>query len=244
MSFTLTFDLGNTNQSFALFDSKGECVESNKIINLREILNKYQLEKNELKSIISSVKDSAIKDLNLLEFKPLYARSFFQKFQYLEMPVSYSETLGDDRLFSSYFLYKKYSEKTILIDTGTFTTVDIISNKGLEGGYILPGLALLRQSYESGENLIPHIPKVTDLTSPNEETPKDSLSAITKGLLLSYLSPLTEIISKEKPIHLVLTGGNSKILYEVLDKKLCGASIHLENNLLHRSLCFIANNKD
>lgn len=74
------------------------------------------------------------------------------------MPVNYQNTLGNDRLVTSHLVFDLIKndlspDKAILIDAGTFVTIDFISNKGFEGGYILPGPETLLKSYLRGEQL-------------------------------------------------------------------------------------------
>lgn len=80
-------------------------------------------------------------------------RSFF------EMPVHYALTLGEDRLALAYAAYWRLhpsSELTwaITLDAGTMLTIDLIQREhGFQGGYILPGQHLYRQSLQQGNQL-------------------------------------------------------------------------------------------
>lgn len=244
MNHLLTLDLGNTNQTFALFSSNGDFEIKGQIQELTKVRKQYNLNPKNTQIILSSVKDSAIKDLELSKFTFIHARDYFKENLYLDMPVKYSQTLGDDRLFSSYFLYKQRNEKQLLIDSGTFTTIDLIEKSGHSGGYILPGVELLKTSYNRGENLVSFLPeKAHELTIQNS-LPNDSTAAIEQGLLLTFLCPIVDIIQSNSPESITLTGGNCEFLEKLLKTRLRSESIHLENNLLHRSLHFISKNKE
>src|SRR5690606_20309628 len=62
----------------------------------------------------------------------------------LDMPIHYTESLGEDRLIAAFNTFKNHSqEKILVIDSGSFTTVDLVTKNGFMGGYILPGKKLL-----------------------------------------------------------------------------------------------------
>ena len=54
------------------------------------------------------------------------------------MPVHYQKSLGEDRLALAYYAYKTLQSPTMIIDGGTFLTIDFVNSDGFLGGYIAP----------------------------------------------------------------------------------------------------------
>lgn len=231
--FILTINIGNTNQSFSLFDSNN-CISSNQEIHhLESFITRTNLSAENTLCLVSSVKDSQIPKL---PFKAQMIRDFFSDKTFIDMPVDYSSTLGDDRLVVSFHLFHKSQTPKIIIDSGSFTTIDIIDSSGFMGGYILPGLKLIESSYQSGEKLIEHAKKMTNTEVLN--LPHNTQEAIQAGIKLTYLAPIEAIIVQYPKHEIYLTGGNAKLLESRFSSR--NASIHTDENLVHTALYFIA----
>jgi type III pantothenate kinase len=231
-NYILTIDQGNTNTKLALFkrdadlDSTAESIFSFK--QLEQIIEAYQLSDSNTVAILSSVKP----DLVETPFKTISIQDYFKEQTFLDMPVSYTETLGIDRLALAYPLYKK-NLNSICIDSGTFTTIDFISTEGFCGGYILPGLALIQNAYSEGSQLQkPNTNKPT--ISETNSIPHSTIEAIEQGSLISFMAPIRDVIFKDTQAEVITTGGNAKIISN-LDRK-----VTYRENLIHESLFFIA----
>ena len=85
----ITVDIGNTHQTFL--------GESGKVSPLSE----FDLYSPKNSIWVSSVNDQL---LDLLPSKKQMIRDYFQKGYLNDMPINYSQTIGDDRLASAYFL--------------------------------------------------------------------------------------------------------------------------------------------
>ena len=157
IKFTLTIDGGNTLTKYALFDTNKDLIERVDG-DLSNLIKKYDLSPSN--TICASVNVARTRK-ELLEFKAHDVSNYFKDSYFLDMPVHYSETLGMDRLILAYYFYS--NEKNVaLVDSGTFTTVDLVGPSGFEGGFILPGLGLLLDTYSFGFNLKKYRPKNTD----------------------------------------------------------------------------------
>lgn len=222
----ITVDIGNTKTKFCLRTSLKDIFFNQEDLN--QILKNYSLNSNNTKALIASVKDPySIKDIESINLKDFYKNKSF-----LNMPVNYNETIGIDRLACSFVPYSQ-NKCSIVIDSGTFTTIDIVNKKGFSGGYILVGLEHLKNAYSTGVNLKEFNPQITnDLSLAN--TSKD---AINKGLTLSYLSSLEKIICDYKDYEIVITGGNGEILRSLLCDQ--GYSVTLNENLIHEAMQLI-----
>ena len=229
--FTLTIDGGNTLTKYALFDTNKDLIERVDG-DLSNLIKKYDLSPSN--TICASVNVARTRK-ELLEFKAHDVSNYFKDSYFLDMPVHYSETLGMDRLILAYYFYS--NEKNVaLVDSGTFTTVDLVGPSGFEGGFILPGLGLLLDTYSFGFNLKKYRPKNTDLTV--RDMPKDSQSAMSSGLMISFIEPIRAILVKLSFDELYFTGGNGEKLFLELKKQSfqqC-ASILFNSDLIHRAL--------
>ena len=146
----ITIDIGNTNVVFA-------CFKDEKIFNLkREKIKNFSIEKAKInffntfdkkkvkKIIIASVVPSL--DKEIFEF---CKKQITQKTKLLTindvlavMPSKYKEhsNLGIDRILNSFAAFHKYKTSLIVVDIGTATTFDIVSNNGTYlGGMITFG---------------------------------------------------------------------------------------------------------
>lgn len=162
-------------------------------------------------------------------------RDYFKKKQFLDMKVNYSETLGDDRLFQSFLVYKELQgiERSMIIDMGTFLNIEFISDHGLLGGYILPGPKLLRKTYQHGKQL--NLPFLKDFSLSISSLPHSTEEAISQGLELMYTSALKQLIDTFEPIEIQLTGGSSSLILPFLSK-LFDIKINHRPHLIHESL--------
>lgn len=209
----ITCDLGNTRSSFALW-SKGE------IIKMTE--NFSEVESNASHIIISSVTDNKLKT----SLKKTLIRDYRTSDAFLDMPIHYSETLGEDRYVQAYPFFKR-GEKITLIDAGTFITVDYIDEKGMHGGAILPGLGVIKKSYTHAKKLfepqrITH--KKSFFTHSTEE-------AIELGAAKAFSAPVMELIQNSERV--IITGGDGITLSELIGQK------EVVPHLIHQSLYFI-----
>lgn len=223
-----TIDGGNTNLSVGIHSDDDKLI----VLSFEEFLKEYENQSLlvELPVIYSSVKNYP--EINQTLFPNLKAVPEFNGKEYLGMPVHYSKTIGIDRLIGSLYCFReilnKDQDKLALIDAGTFITVDFISAKGLEGGFIFPGLELLRNTYSAGEQL--HIPerkpsaKALEIPHSTEEAIHAAYSALVQAIV--------DCVGKKK---VVLTGGNSKDLEHLFE------DVHVDKNLMHNALRCVLN---
>jgi len=214
----ITIDNGNTNPNVGIFVND----ELSSVIPL----SSYQ-KKNDDIIIISSVgKNIAISPtINLKQFRSEHA--------FFDMPVNYAETLGDDRLFQSYYLYQVIgpNDRILLLDAGTFFTADLVTSVGFMGGYIFPGSRTFLKSYAQAE-LLPHL-QTLSLT---ESLPHSTEEAISMAHELYWESILENLVKKISPSRIVLTGGDGQMLEKKYKKLNLGFPIEFDPHLLHKSM--------
>ena len=158
------------------------------------------------------------------------------KTHFFDMKVHYSETLGDDRLIASYGVFKKIkkNEKILLIDAGTFITIDLITDDGFQGGYIFPGLTRFLKIYAESAQL----PLLSQdmLFKGNNEIPHTTEEAILKATELYLKTCVEAVINNTTPDKIILTGGSANEI-----KNLVSLKVHFEmdRHLIHSALSLI-----
>ncbi len=71
----------------------------------------------------------------------------------LQIEYSTKESLGTDRIAAAISVSSEYSDRTLIVDAGTFTTCDIVEKGIFYGGAIMPGLDGLVEISEKAEGL-------------------------------------------------------------------------------------------
>ena len=222
-------DMGNTQSKFACLDSK-----TKKIINLKNF-NTLNLEKNKkfLKFInrknidftfISSVVPKVFFKIKiLLSKKNIKCHEFLDKkfTNPISINIKKPKQVGSDRLANVLAAYKLYKTNCVVIDFGTATTFDILTNKGVyEGGLITPGIGISLSTLNSLTALLPLI----KLKKTKQIIGKDTVSAINSGVYWGYVSLINGILEKiisstKKKYKIILTGGLSYIFLNSLKYK-------------------------
>lgn len=237
MKALFTIDQGNSNPHIGVF-YQNQLAKIFPFENLDSQINHY----DQFDSIFSNVgkPDSHLTKLfpqgiNLSEYRG--AKNF------LDMPIHYSQSLGMDRIVTAYGIFSKLNknENKILIDSGTFTTVDIISESGFMGGYIFPGIDLLLTSFNKG-HLLPEI-TLFDLKKEYDfkTLPMDTKEAMIKAVKLLILSPLQSILKESEITNILITGGKAESLKSLFGKLNHNYNLLLEPHLIHHSLFTIFN---
>ncbi len=232
MNFILTVDAGNSKIKMALFNPSGDCLQVFDQAQLQQTMEKFTLTAKNTKAIVSNVSKEKVS----LPFETLEIKTLFKDSRFIDMPVHYNETLGLDRLAIAFYYFKTKKLPALLIDTGTFTTADTVNAMGFAGGYILAGLEIIEKSYLRGANL-PQAQGDFDLYL---KRPHSTMEAVSRGAILSYLTPIEKVISLENYEVIVITGGNAKPLFNYLPKS-SSSPLQVDENLIHKALFFIKN---
>ncbi len=204
MKTIYTIDNGNSNPHVGIF-KEGQL---EKVVPLKDC----QFNEADSEIIISSVgRDINLPEKNIIDIKDLRSEKFF-----LDMPVNYSLTLGMDRLACAYWVFKnhvKNQERVLLIDAGTFTTYDLISSKGHEGGFIFPGLQTFLKTYAAGANLPILDLKNIDLRD-EVKLPHLTEDAIGEATKVYFQMTFQSLLETFKPDLIITTGGEGKYFSE------------------------------
>jgi type III pantothenate kinase len=136
---------------------------------------------------------------------------------YPSMPVLVNNPneVGADRIVNAAGAYHRYKHSLIVIDFGTATTFDAISQKGeYLGGAISPGIGI------SSEALFAHaskLPRVELFRPPGRVIGKDTISSIQSGIIFGYAGLVDGIVqrmSQEMGSHpkVIATGGLAPLI--------------------------------
>jgi pantothenate kinase type III len=223
MENLLTIDSGNTNTTVGLY-SKGLL----EVRSLKEF--NPELNKNISTVLYSNVGEN-FKKWDGPKF--INIKNYLKENALLDMPVNYSETIGDDRLASSYWVFQNWIKskkvnRAMLVDAGTFTTIDLITQDGFEGGHIFPGTRTLMDSFKSGIKL----PKL-ELDKPVQDKliPKSTEDAMKASIQLAERGLYEKWWDLFHPEVIVLSGGLSSWHQNYFPRELV-----LKPNIVHLGL--------
>lgn len=119
------------------------------------------------------------------------------------------EQVGADRIVSALGAHKTYSGNLIVIDSGTATTFDIVSEDGaFEGGIIAPGINLSMRALHDAAAQLPRIA----IQKPEQVIGQDTVSAMQSGVFWGYIDLIDGLAKRVKaeygkPMQVVATGG-------------------------------------
>jgi len=222
----LTIDVGNTHQTVALHQNS-ELIEVRRLIDSGDWMH---FAEPALLSQVGPILPMPFQHVTRL-------KELRKDDKLIEMPIHYSQSLGDDRLALAYFAFQKLSEwkveSVVTVDAGTFTTVDLITLEGFQGGYIFPGPTTLERSYHHGSQLPQHVLPKKGGDSP----PRSSEEAIAFALELIMTEPLSSVLKKWCPQRIILCGGAKNHYLETLEKY---AKVEIVENAIHKALYLIA----
>lgn len=149
----------------------------------------------------------------------------------IELQVDAPDLVGVDRVLNALAARcEQPGVPAIVIDSGTATTIDVVSDAGVFlGGAILPGYELSAHALHDYTNKLPLIPLKDILGDTPEVIGKNTYAALRSGLIWGHVGAVNEIVqritnelqhdsAKEPAIY--LTGGAAPLLKDHLGKTL------------------------
>jgi type III pantothenate kinase len=232
----VVLDIGNSLLKAGLFKNNKLVKKYNFEVDYYKNI-KNLLETNDVScSIVSNVSNPNKKLINLLN-----SRTKLIKFNTdLNVPFinkyKTKKTLGDDRVaLITSALIQYPNENVLIIDLGSCITYDLIkSNKEYVGGAISPGLKMRYKSLNTFTSNLPLLePKdVNYLTGKNTE--ESIHSGVINGIIGELNNSISQYKSDNKEIKIILTGGDSKFLFNKIKN-----SIFATSNFLLLGLNFL-----
>ncbi len=132
------------------------------------------------------------------------------------MPILYDkpQEVGADRVVNAIAAYEKTKATTIVVDFGTATTFDYVSQKGeYVGGVIAPGLGIAAEAlFERAAKLYP-----VDFIKPKQVIGRNTVHAIQSGLYFGYVALVDGLVTRIEKEHrvkarIIATGGFAPLL--------------------------------
>jgi type III pantothenate kinase len=132
------------------------------------------------------------------------------------MPILYTNPaeVGADRIVNAVAAFHKYQTSLIVIDFGTATTFDVISDKGeYLGGAISPGIGIAAEALFDRASKLPRV----DLIHPPEKViGKDTVASMKSGIIYGYAEMVRRIKEEMKGSPTVIaTGGLAPLMQHV-----------------------------
>jgi len=122
--------------------------------------------------------------------------------------------LGIDRWLAMLAAFKRVGGACVVVDAGTAFTIDLLDAQGLHlGGYILPGLSLMRSSLESTTA----IRLTPGFIGKPETTGHSTDQAVSNGTLTALLALISQLMHSESieqlGTKLLFTGGDAELFH-------------------------------
>ena len=139
-----------------------------------------------------------------------------------DMPLLVDDphSVGADRIVNAVAAFHKYRSSLIVVDFGTATTVDSISESGAYlGGTISPGLKISSDALFQKTSLLPRMER---FALPDSVIAKNTISSINAGIIYGYAGLVDGIVrraKKEMGAHpkVIATGGLASLIAEVAE---------------------------
>lgn len=221
----LAIDVGNTNTKFAIYDGqvwRGQwraATYSSRTADeyapwLAQIMATSGLGLSDVSAcIISTVVPQALFNLRNLSRRYLNAEPMVVGEDGLnlgiEVRIDKPSEAGADRLVNAVGAFIEYGGPSIVIDSGTATTFDIVGADGaFEGGIILPGINLSLQALHDAAARLPRV----EIRDPGCVIGKDTVRAMQSGIYWGSIDMIEGLIRRAraeygKPMKAIATGG-------------------------------------
>ncbi len=225
----LAIDVGNTNTKFAVHDGqtwRGQWRASTDTTRtadeyapwLSQIMATASLGLSDVNAcIISTVVPQALFNLRNLarryvNTEPMVIGEDGLKLG-IEVRIDKPNEAGADRLVNAVGAFIEYGGPSIVIDSGTATTFDIVASDGaFEGGIILPGINLSLQALHDAAARLPRV----EIRDPGRVIGKDTVSAMQSGIYWGSIEMIEGLCRRIKaeygaPMKTIATGGVASI---------------------------------
>ncbi|MCB0192313.1 MAG: type III pantothenate kinase [Anaerolineae bacterium] len=230
-----TIDIGNTNITFGLYDRKqslryhwriktdhGRLADEYGII----ILGLLRHEKLDFQNVRGVAMASVVPPLTPV-FEEMIEKYIRQKPLVVGVGVKTGvqirydspRDVGADRIVDAAATYNMYGGPACIVDFGTATTFDAISEKGdYLGGAIAPGVGISAEALFSRTSKLPRV----DLVRPPRAIGSNTVHAIQSGMLYGYVGLVEGMVSRFKAelgdnMRVIGTGGLAQTIAQETD---------------------------
>ena len=235
VTMLLVIDIGNTNIVMGIYDgahllkdwrirSERNTTEDEFNLLVSNLFAASNINTNEIdKTIISCVVPQMVTILDSFCHKYLgHAPYWVDAKSAAGMPILYSNPaeVGADRIVNAVAAFHKYKVSLVVVDFGTATTFDAISEKGeYLGGAISPGIMI---SSEALFKKASKLPRVEIFKPPERVIGKDTASSMKSGIIYGYAGLVDGIVKRMKTEmgtnpKIIATGGLAEIMAEICE---------------------------
>ena len=240
----LAIDTGNTNTLFAIHDGQEWIVEWRIATDAKRTADEYAVWFHQLMLMkglnfnditdcaISTVVPQSLFNMRNLSRRHLNVDPIIIGEEGVEIGIGIRNVnpkeVGADRLVTALGATKRYKGNLIIIDSGTATTFDVVSEDGyFEGGVISPGINLSMRALHDAAAQLPRI----EIRRPENVIGTSTVSAMQSGVFWGYIGlidGLVERIIEEagRPFTVIGTGGIAS-LFEGASKTIEHYDSHL-----------------
>ena len=222
----LAIEQGNTNTLFAVHDGSSwiaqwrAATDSTRTADeyavwLVQLLSMSQLDIKALDAcIISSVVPQSVFNLRNLSRRYLHVEPLVigdNADLGIEVRITKPSEAGADRLVNAIGATIAYPGDLLIIDSGTATTFDVVSNPGgFEGGVIAPGINLSMQALHEAAAQLPRV--AIRKPTGNRVVGVDTVGAMQSGVYWGYIAMIEGLVARVKaewgkPLTVIGTGG-------------------------------------
>jgi type III pantothenate kinase len=223
----LAIDAGNTNIVFAVYDGETKRTQWRAVTQVSRTADEYAVWLSQLlaleglsfedldAAIIATVVPAVLFDLRDMCRKYVKVEPMRVGDPTLDLgtkpEVDRPETIGADRLCNTVAAHARYPGAVIVVDFGTATNFDIVSDKGAFcGSVIAPGANLSLEALHQAAALLPRVA----ITRAHKVIGRDTVTSMQSGVYWGYvglIGGLVERIRTEygQPMTVVATGGLS-----------------------------------
>ncbi len=231
----LVIDVGNTNITLGVY--KGESLKTTFRIMSKmprtsdeygvlicELLRSNKVDKNEIEgTIIASVVPNVMHALNgaivrYIGNTPLIVGPGVKTG--IKIVTENPREIGPDRIVDAVAAYEKYGGPVLVLDFGTATTYDYVTEDGkFAAGITAPGIRTSAKALWEDTAKLPEI----EIMKPKSILAQETISSMQAGLVYGQIGQTEYIIRKvkeetgEMALKVVATGGLGRIIYDETD---------------------------
>ena len=219
----LVIDVGNTSIALAGFDGERLCgrlrISAQKFADLPELWagGSHWMKAPIGAAVVCSVNPPAAREITywLRKQHSIVAQTIGAEIP-VKMPIRCKrpEQVGADRLANAVAAFAKTQSHVVVVDFGTATSFDIVSDRGeFLGGVIAPGIAMSARALNRETVFLPLVP----LIDSDVVIGKDTVEAITSGLAWGFSGLVDRVVEKiaeelGTDPHVIATGGDAETI--------------------------------
>ena len=231
----LVVDVGNTNITYGVFDgdelvstfrmmSKTPRTSDEYGIMIREMLKKNDIDRQEIEgicvaSVVPNIMHSPLSGLSKYVNESILTVGAGTKTG-IKIITEAPKEIGPDRIVDAVGAYVKYGGPILVLDFGTATTYDYITEKGeFAAGITAPGLRISAKALWEDTAKLPEI----EIKKPKSIMAQETISSMQAGLVYGQIGQTEYIINQVKKesgredLKVVATGGLGRIIADETD---------------------------